>query len=327
MKSSRLLSILLLLQTHERMTSKELAGRLEVSARTILRDVEALSAAGVPVHTEQGRGGAIVLDRRARLDVARLDPAERQLLAVAGLDAHRLEQVGLKEVHSSAQHKLRAVALQGHEPTVMPLSEALLIDPSGWFTIGQEVGLSDLLDATREGRRIRLRYRRSGEDGGRWLTVDPYGMASKAGSWYLVADTEARPRMFNARRIQDHELLAEAAILRPGQDLRSVWQELVQGLQAAPGVEVHALLRSTRLDLAQRILGSRIVNIVPGTDGWAQITVRYPEIESVRQLLQFGDHVRILEPAEAVSRFHDIATQIMEAHSANNWTDSTHHHG
>lgn len=90
---------------------------------------------------------------------------------------------------------------------------------------------------------------------------------------------------------------------------------------------MHALLRSTRLDLAQRILGSRIVNIVPGTDGWAQITVRYPEIESVRQLLQFGDHVRILEPAEAVSRFHDIATQIMEAHSANNWTDSTHHHG
>lgn len=66
MKSSRLLSILLLLQTHERMTSQELARRLEVSSRTILRDITALSAAGVPIYTERGRGGAIVLDHRAR---------------------------------------------------------------------------------------------------------------------------------------------------------------------------------------------------------------------------------------------------------------------
>ena len=79
------MSTLLLLQVHERMTSKELAQRFEVSQRTILRDVEALSAAGVPVHTERGRAGAIVLDRRARLNPARLDPTEIQLLSVTGL--------------------------------------------------------------------------------------------------------------------------------------------------------------------------------------------------------------------------------------------------
>lgn len=321
MKSSRLLSILLLLQTHERMTSKELARRFEVSPRTILRDVEALSAAGVPVHTEQGRGGAIVLDRRARLDVARLDPAELQLLTVAGLDANLLGQVGLQSVNSSAQEKLTAVVTRGQVPTSSPLSEVLLIDPSGWFTTGRDLDLTDLLAAARERRRIRLRYRHSGEATGQWLTADPYGLVNKAGSWYLVADVDDQPHMFNTSRIEDREALTDAAVLRPGSDLRSVWRDLLIGFQLAPGIEVHALLRSTRLDLAQRILGTRMGSITRTEDEWTTIIVRYPDVESVRQLLQFGDHIRILSPAEAVTRFHDVAAQIMRAHSSDSSTN------
>ncbi|WP_367405068.1 WYL domain-containing protein, partial [Kocuria marina] len=83
-----------------------------------------------------------------------------------------------------------------------------------------------------------------------------------------------------------------------------------------PGVEVHALLRSTRLDLAQRILGTRLVNITNTDDDWTSIVVHYPDVESVRQLLQFGDHIRILNPTEAAARFHDLAAQIMQAHAA-----------
>lgn len=321
MKSSRLLSILLLLQTHERMTSKELARRFEVSPRTILRDVEALSAAGVPVHTEQGRGGAIVLDRRSRLDVARLDPTELQLLTVAGLDANLLEQVGLQAVNASAQEKLTAVATRGQVPTSSHLSEVLLIDPSGWFTTGRELDLTDLLAAARERRRIRLRYRHSGETTGQWLTSDPYGLVNKAGSWYLVADVNGKPHMFNTTRIEDREALTDTAVLRADCDLRSVWWDLLTDFQSAPGIEVHALLRSTRLDLAQRILGTRIANITNTDEEWTTITVRYPDVESVRQLLQFGDHIRILSPFEAVTRFYDVAAQIMQAHSSNSSTN------
>lgn len=321
MKSSRLLSILLLLQTHERMTSKELARRFEVSPRTILRDVEALSAAGIPVHTEQGRGGAIVLDRRSRLDVARLDPAELQLLTVAGLEANLFEQVGLQAVHTSAREKLAAVATRGQAPTTSPMSEVLLIDPSGWFTTGQELDLTDLLAAARERRRILLRYRRSGEAIGQWLTADPYGLVNKASSWYLVADVDGQPRLFNTSRIEDCESLTDTAAVRPDCDLRSVWRDLLASFHPEPGVEVHALLRSTRLDLAQRILGTRLVNITNTDDDWTSIVVHYPDVESVRQLLQFGDHIRILNPTEAAARFHDLAAQIMQAHAASSSTN------
>ena len=222
MKSARLMSMLLLLQTHERMTSKELADRFEVSQRTVLRDVEALSAAGVPIHTERGRGGAIVLDRRARMDPARLDPIELQLLSLAGLDSQQLESIGLRGVGARAQEKLAAVAARRSEVTASPLSDILLIDPTGWFAEGQELDLTALLNAARDQRRVRLRYRRSGQTSGQWLVADPYGLASKAASWYLVADVDGQPRLFNADRIEACQPQADAAELRPGQDLRTV---------------------------------------------------------------------------------------------------------
>lgn len=316
MKSSRLLSIVLLLQAHERMTSQELARRCEVSPRTILRDVEALSAAGIPVYTEQGRGGAIVLDRRARFDVTRLDPAELQLLAVAGLDTNLLKQVGLHSVQSRVEEKLTAVSARREVSSTLPLSQVLLADPLGWFKTGQELDLTDLLSAARERRRIRLCYRRSGEASGQPFIADPYGLVSKAGSWYLVADVEGRPRMFNTIRIEGFESFMDSAVLRPDQDVRSVWQDLVSGFQSVTSIEVRALLRSTRLDLAQRILGTRIRRITSTEGEWIPIIICYSDIESVRQLLQFGDHIHILAPDEAVVRFHDLAARIMQVHSS-----------
>lgn len=316
MKSSRLLSIVLLLQAHERMTSQELARRCEVSPRTILRDVEALSAAGIPVYTEQGRGGAIVLDRRARFDVTRLDPAELQLLAVAGLDTNLLKQVGLHSVQSRVEEKLTAVSARREVSSTLPLSQVLLADPLGWFKTGQELDLTDLLSAARERRRIRLCYRRSGEASGQPFIADPYGLVSKAGSWYLVADVEGRPRMFNTIRIEGFESFMDSAVLRPDQDVRSVWQDLVSGFQSVTSIEVRALLRSTRLDLAQRILGTRMRRITSTEGEWIPIIICYSDIESVRQLLQFGDHIHILAPDEAVVRFHDLAARIMQVHSS-----------
>lgn len=317
-KASRLLSILLLLQTHERMTSKELARRFEVSPRTILRDIEALSAAGVPVFTERGRNGAIVLDRRARLNLSRLNPVELQLISVAGVDPDLLKQVGLQAVHSSVQEKLTAATTRTHSSSTSQLSDVLLIDSSGWFTTSTERDLTGLLTAAREQRRIRLRYRRSGEPRGNWITVDPYGLVNKTNSWYLVADDNEEPRMFNTSRIENHELLADIATLRPGHDLRSVWADLLASFRPAPHIEVHALLRSTRLDLARRILGTRIADITTTSAPWTPITVHYPDIESIRQLLQFGDHIRIQSPASAVKRFYELATQIAQAHAPTN---------
>lgn len=314
MKSSRLLSILLLLQTYERMTSNELAKRLEVSQRTILRDVLDLSAAGVPVYTEQGRGGAIVLDRRARLDLTRLNPSEIQLLTVAGMNTAVFDQIGLGSVHTLAQRKLNTVATDRQLSDRLPLSEVLLIDSSGWYARSKELDLTDLLDVSRKVKRIHLSYRRSGEAYGAWIIADPYGLVNKAGSWYLVADVDGEPRLFNTNRIVERNFLEEDAVLRANMNLRLVWAELVDSFQPTTGIEIDVLLRSTRLDLAQRILGTRIVNITDTNDEWTPMVVLYPDIESVRQLLQFGDHIRISGPAEAITRFHDLAVNIANVH-------------
>ncbi|MDU0937617.1 MAG: transcriptional regulator, partial [Dermabacter sp.] len=90
---------------------------------------------------------------------------------------------------------------------------------------------------------------------------------------------------------------------------------------SAPGIEVHAQLRLTRLDLARRILRGRIIRIDGSEDEWTHIVVHYPDVESVRQLLQFGDHIRILRPAATVVRFRDIAAQIVQFHSAQSTAD------
>ncbi|WP_042938468.1 helix-turn-helix transcriptional regulator, partial [Rhodococcus sp. AW25M09] len=108
MKASRLLHLLLLLQTRQRITTSELADRLGVSRRTVLRDVEALSVAGVPVYAERGRKGGIVLLPGARLNASHLEPSEMEALSVAGLDSAQLERLGLSAVWESAARKIAA---------------------------------------------------------------------------------------------------------------------------------------------------------------------------------------------------------------------------
>lgn len=330
MKSARLMSTLLLLQTRGSMTAEELARRFEVSRRTILRDVEALSEAGVPVHTERGRGGGIVLDRRARLDLSRLEPAELQLLAAAGLDARQLDAVGLGDLGTRAQEKLEA-AMRGPLTPDVPLADVLRIDSAGWFVARSDGGsdsrsdgsptadpgadLTALLDACRGRRRVELAYRRSGESAARRLTVDPYGLVSKAGSWYLVGDVEGTARMFNAARIRPHIALPEPARLRDGETLASVWTALLEQFSPAPALEVRALLRANRLDLARRILGARLIGVSEPEGDRVTITVACEELEAVRQLLQFGDHLQVVDPPEAVQRVHELAQQLAAAHA------------
>lgn len=315
MKVSRLLSVVLLLQVHGRMTTQQLADRFEVSTRTILRDVEALSAAGVPVHAERGRHGAIVLDTQSRLDLSRLEPSELQLLTAVGVNPEQLAQIGLGEVSAHTRDKLTAASRRQRagEPT---LSDVLLIDPAGWFTPTATQDLSSLLAAAREGRRLIVTYRHSGHATADTHRVDPYGLVSKQAAWYLVGDVDGTPRMFNTNRLVEHEVLDEPAELRSGQSLTQIWAQLVGALTADSSVEIRALLRASRLDIAARILGSRLIDVSEPNAGWLTITVAYPEVESVRQLLQFGDHIQVLTPPEAVQRVRDLAHQLVEAHGS-----------
>lgn len=325
MKSSRLLHLLLLLQTRERVTTNEIAQRLEVSRRTVLRDVEALSAAGVPVYTERGRNGGVALLPGSRIDVSRLDPIEAQALLITGLDHDQRRRLGITDSLALAHSKLAAKngrrGTDGAEgPFPEPLNAVVTIDSSGWFAGASDaVDLTRLLQAIRHRKRIEIRYRRSSESQHRRIIVDPYGVAHTSGRWYLVADVDASPRLFALERMTDFTSMDRPAALREGQTLMSVWRALRQSVEQRGHVTVTARLRSSRLDLARRVLGARLTG--PGHPThphaeWLEVTVQYEDIESVRQLLQFGDHIEVLTPPEARRRIVELAADLATRHAA-----------
>lgn len=314
MKATRLLALLLLLQTRQRVSTTELAERLEVSRRTVLRDVEALSAAGVPVYAERGRHGGIVLLPGARLNASHLEPPEMEALSIAGLDRAQLAQLGLDGSRDMADRKIAARrAATGTGPT---LADLVVVDNAGWLAPQRDTAsVADLALDLLNRPRLRVRYRSSGDDRASSLVVDPYGLAAKSGRWYLVADDEQRPRLFSLERLDSYETLSEPARLRSGHDLRSVWTGLVRRTETPGRVAVRARLREDRLDLAGRILGSRLEDVEPPEDGWCAVRIVYPDIESVRQLLQFGDHIEVLTPADARRRIAELASDLVRRHT------------
>ncbi|MER0485153.1 WYL domain-containing protein [Streptomyces sp. Edi2] len=317
MKASRLLHLLLLLQARQRITTTELAGRLEVSRRTVLRDVEALSTAGVPVYAERGRNGGIVLLPSARLNASHLEPSELEALSVAGLDSAQLERMGLSAVWESAARKIaaRQAAAPG-SPSLLQLADLVLVDSTAWFADSEAgVDVSDLASALRHRRRLRIQYRRSAENQASTRVVDPYGIVAKSGRWYLIADDQGNGRLFALERLSSYEQLDAPAALRPSETLRTRWAALKERTEGQGRVSVTVRLPENGLDLARRILGNRIHDVSDAENGWCTVVVRYPDIESVRQLLQFGDHIEILTPETARERISQLARDLVERHS------------
>lgn len=318
MKASRLLHLLLLLQTRQRITTTELAERLEVSRRTVLRDVESLSGAGVPVFAERGRNGGIVLLPGARLNVSHLEPAELEALSVAGLDSEQRGLLGLAETWNSVRRKVDARQVESsNAPGALRLSDFVLVENDAW--LGQSksaVDISGLATVLRQRRRLRIRYRHSAERNFSTLTVDPYGMVAKSGRWYLVADNDGAGQLFALGRLSSYEQLDALAVVRPEENLKTVWDALKAHTERPGNVRVTVRMRESRLDLASRILGERIQSVSEGDDdGWRTVVVRYSEIEAVRQLLQFGDHLEVLAPEAARRRVAELASDLFERHS------------
>ncbi|TFC94515.1 WYL domain-containing protein [Cryobacterium breve] len=314
MKAARLLSLLLVLQTRQRVTTAELAERLEVSVRTILRDVEALSTAGVPVYAERGRHGGIVLLPGARLNASHLEPAEMDSLSLAGLDGVQRKQLGITAAHDMAIRKIAARRAAGATADTS-LAELVIVDNSGWLAADAgELNIAELALTLRSRPRLRIEYRSSGAKHATSRVVDPYGLASKSGRWYLVADDDHVAKLFNLDRLEHYAALSEPVTTRPDHDLRSVWDELKQRTEAPGRVDITVRLRESRVDLARRILGSRLTGTAPGDDGWRLMTVSYPDVESVRQLLQFGNHIEVIAPESARQRVGELATDLADRH-------------
>ena len=223
MRADRLVATLLLLQTKGRVTAAEVAAELEISERTARRDLEALSMAGIPVYSQQGRGGGWSLIGGARTDLTGLSaPEARALFLVAGPSS-----VATPEL-KAALRKLVTALPEPMRRSAEAASGAIVVDPASW---GQHAvapappHLGDLQHAVVDGFQVVLGY----EDRQRNATervVHPLGLIAKGGIWYLVANTANGMRTFRVNRVRSVQLTTDAVVRPDGFDLVETWNAI-----------------------------------------------------------------------------------------------------
>jgi predicted DNA-binding transcriptional regulator YafY len=293
-------------------TAAELAERLEVSPRTVYRDAEALSSAGVPIYTERGRAGGIRLLPGYRTDVTGLTRDEARALGFllhSGLTTGGAqEDLGLGTAVRSAKLKVMRAVPEPFRPAVMATSQRILVDPTRWMRAPEQVGhLGVLQAAVFTDRRLRLRYRSSGhrepaasgqeaERSASVRVVDPYGLVCKAGIWYLVADSGGEPRLFRVSRVASAVVDEEPVRRRDGVSLAGLWSSLRREVEDRPApLEVVVRVRREWLDLFGRMSAAHLAGPLPQATGeWTQVRLRYPGVMAARPLLSFGANVEVM---------------------------------
>jgi predicted DNA-binding transcriptional regulator YafY len=302
-------------------TAGELAERLEVSARTIYRDAEALSSAGVPIYTERGRAGGIRLLPGYRTDVTGLTADEARALFVLSTGGAQ-EDLGLGTAARSAVLKVMRAVPEPFRPAATATSQRILVDPAGWMRAAEPTGqLGVLQAAVFTDRRVRLGYRSSGQRAPRERVVDPYGLVCKAGVWYLVADQGGEPRLFRVSRVTSAVADDAPVRRRDGVELAELWEALRRQVEERPaGVAVVARVRRERLDMFRRICAANLAEgDADGPDDaengggaeWAVVGLQFAAVPAARTLLSFGDDVEVVSPPEVRVDLATVAAAVV----------------
>lgn len=329
MRADRLLSILLLLQANRRMTAPALARRLEVSARTVQRDMEALSMAGVPVYAERGAGGGWVLPESFRTDLTGLTDAELQALVVA-TPGRLLDDLGLAQASDAALIKLLASLPAVARRDAELMRQRILVDGAGWHQAPDAVPTLALLhEALWLDRAVRIVYTRR-DDEAVEREVEPLGLVAKGRLWYFVAAVGGEYRTYRVSRVQQVELLP-MSVQRPADfDLAAFWAESsAQFVARLPRFPITVRIAP---EVVRRLwipgAYARIEHVgEPEADGWQTATLLLQtEAEACSYVLGFGDRMAVVEPASLRALVQQRAEEIVALYgrlSAADPADST----
>lgn len=319
-RASRLLSALLLLQARGRMTAQELADELEVSVRTIYRDVESLSAAGVPVYADRGPTGGYRLLDGYRTKLTGMTTAEAESLFLAGMPDQAAE-LGLGEVLAAAQLKLLASLPPELRERAGSIRERFLLDAPGWFREHEPPpNLAGVAGAVWDQRRIAVRYRRwdkSEVD----RVLEPLGLVLKNGVWYLIANGSGEPRTYRVSRILSLDRKDEFE--RPaGFDLAAHWEiasDRVQTTLWKGEAKVRLSPHGLRMAFLLGPVVSRALTGLdhePDEDGWITVTMPIEtNTHALHAILQLGPDAEVLEPAELRQMFAKAAADLARMYS------------
>jgi predicted DNA-binding transcriptional regulator YafY len=308
MRASRLLSTLMLLQSHGRMSAHALAEALEVSVRTVYRDVDELSAAGVPVWAERGRQGGFQLQPGWRTRIDGLTGPEAQAMFLGGLPGPAA-QLGLGEAMASAQLKLMAALPEDWRDNARRVSSRFHLDPIDWYRGPAATDhLPAIAQAVWNERRVTVRY--ESWKGVVERTLDPLGLVLKAGVWYMAASAGKEPRTYRLSNILAlHD--TGAPFRRPKDfDLAGYWQASTRRFEAEL-YRGRAVVRATERGCKLlRGLSAAVADAVdaagPSRKAWRELTLPIESIEhAAGQLLRLGADVQVLEPAALRERVAD----------------------
>lgn len=313
MRADRLLSILLLLQTHQRLTAGGLAKRLEVSERTIHRDMEALGMAGVPVTAERGTGGGWSLLEGYRTNLTGLTGTEVQALLLAK-PSRLLADLGLRQAADAALLKLLAAMPAMTRHAAEYARQRLHVDGAGWHKAEAVPYLLPIQEAIWQERTLRLTYQR-GDGTTVERLADPLGLVAKSGVWYVVAAVEGELRSYRVSRVLSAEATETTFARPPGFDLAAFWEHstaefkanlprYLVTLRADPSIvsSMHSADRYARIEH----VGS------PESDGWVTLSMRFEEEHNACEYaLRFGPQVEIVEPEALRQRVIQAAAGIL----------------
>jgi predicted DNA-binding transcriptional regulator YafY len=314
MRASRLLTIMMLLQTRGRMSAESLASELEVSVRTIYRDIDQLSASGVPVYADIGRNGGFALLDGWRTRLTGFTPPEAQALFLSGLPGPAAE-LGLGDQVAQAELKLLAALPADWQKEAKRISTRFHLDPAGWFQPGYvHAHLKTVAECVWAERKLSVRYES-------WTKVtdrvlEPYGLVLKGGIWYVVARSGEDVRTFRLSGIQAL-LVMEEAFARPREfDLAAYWAEATVQFERDIYVGT-ATVRATERGIGRlRAISDTVKKAIDALslaydDGWTTLTIPIEEVGwATREMTKVGAEIEVLHPPELRTAVADVARKM-----------------
>jgi predicted DNA-binding transcriptional regulator YafY len=317
MRADRLVAILLLLQSRTHVTAAEVAAELEVSERTARRDLEALSVAGVPVYSRQGRNGGWQLVGGAKTDLSGLNAAEtRALFLVAGAAS------STPEVKAALRKLVRALP-ETFRTDAEAAANAVVVDPTAWgrsHTARQDAPpfLEALQHAVVAGEQVELGYVTPNKPPSTRV-IHPLGLASKGPVWYLVADTDAGLRTFRIDRVTAAAPTGDPVVRPEGFDLEEAWKLITESVDARWkwGMTARGVATQEIVGILRMVFGTRVRIGPTGADGRVDVEIGGSDERSLAgELAGFGAMVEVLEPASLRAQLKAIGAELTATYSS-----------
>lgn len=306
MRADRLLRLALLLQSRGRMTAAALASELEVSVRTVYRDIEALSTAGVPVFAESGPGGGCQLVEGYRMPLTSLSPEEATALLTLGIPAP-IRELGLGPALESAHDRVRSASGTPAAPVIVH------VDLPRWFGSAEAVpDLPRLAEAIRHRRRVDLTYNHKRHRG-----LGVLGLVNKAGAWYAVVVGSREPFVLRVARVRATTELDDVFDRPTAFDLVAFWEAwAVEFEQSRPRLEVLVRASPEAVVAMPEVFGEHVRALIEAApvdeSSWRTLTLTFEhEAAAVARLAGFADDVEIIEPQSVRDRLVETARSIV----------------